>query len=98
MRRAAFLGMTLALSASARLEAAPATDTVDRNVIYGMYSGLALLMDVYKPARPNGAGVIAIQGSGWYQPMRYDASLLSSRTGVIAYARDLSQAGYTVFV
>ena len=27
---------------------------VDRNVVYGMYSGLALLMDVYRPAQPNG--------------------------------------------
>ena len=29
-------------------------DKVDRNVVYGMYSGLALLMDVYYPKQPNG--------------------------------------------
>jgi acetyl esterase/lipase len=98
MRRTSIIGITLVLLAGARLEAAPAADAVDRNVIYGMYSGLALLMDVYKPAKPNGAGIIAIQGSGWYQPMRYDAAPLSSRRGVIAYAENLSQAGYTVFV
>ena len=29
---------------------------VERNVVYGMYSGLALLMDVYHPAESNGHG------------------------------------------
>ena len=42
----------------------------DTNVVYGMYSGLALLMDVYRPARPNGMAIVAVQGSGWYSPMR----------------------------
>ncbi len=27
-------------------------DKVDRNVVFGMYSGLALLMDVYYPKQP----------------------------------------------
>ena len=38
---------------------------VEQNVIYGMYSGLALLMDIYCPTTPNGYGVIFISGSGW---------------------------------
>lgn len=42
--------------------------SVESNVVYGMYSGLALLMDVYRPARPNGSAIVAIQGSGWYSP------------------------------
>lgn len=75
-----------------------AAEDVERNVVYGMYSGLALVMDVYRPVKPNGAGIVAIQGSGWYQPMRFDAPMLSARAGVQAYARSLSQAGYTVFV
>lgn len=37
---------------------AAAQARVDRNVVYGMYSGLALLMDVHHPAKPNGRGVI----------------------------------------
>jgi hypothetical protein len=49
---------------------------VERNVVYGMYSGLGLLMDVYRPAQANGLAIVAIQGSGWYSPMRYDASQL----------------------
>ena len=35
---------------------------VDKNVVYGMYSGLALLMDVYRPAQPNGIAIVAVQG------------------------------------
>jgi len=37
---------------------------VDRNVIYGMYSGLALLMDIHYPKYPNGIALIHISGSG----------------------------------
>ena len=42
-----------AVSAQARIE---------KNVIYGMYSGLALLMDVHRPETPNGAGIIFVAG------------------------------------
>ena len=40
----------LKLSAQPKLNAAK----VDRNVVFGMYSGLALLMDIYYPENPNG--------------------------------------------
>ena len=33
--------------------------TVEANVVYGMYSGAALLLDVYKPAQPNGDGFLS---------------------------------------
>ena len=42
---------------------------VDRNVVYGMYSGTALLLDVHYPAKPNGFGVIFIPCSGWSAPL-----------------------------
>jgi acetyl esterase/lipase len=72
---------------------------VDRNVIFGMYGGLALLMDVYRPAKPNGFGAIYIEGSGWTMPAGYGTPPLknSSRIGVSPYVRILVQAGYTVF-
>ena len=38
---------------------------IESNVAYGMYSGAALLLDVYKPVRPNGFGIIYVSGSGW---------------------------------
>ncbi|MEE8147724.1 MAG: alpha/beta hydrolase, partial [Longimicrobiales bacterium] len=66
---------------------------VDRNVVYGMYSGLALLMDVHHPAQPNGYGLILIGGSGWHSLPAYGAQQLKSR-GV---PQILVDAGYTVF-
>ena len=54
------------------LLAAPNTTSaqarVEKNIVYGMYSGLGLLMDVYRPAQANGIAIVAIQGSGWYSP------------------------------
>jgi acetyl esterase/lipase len=63
-----------------------------------MYSGLALLLDVYRPSKaPNGIAIIAIQGSGWYSPMRYDAAQLKSIAEVTMQAEKFAAAGYTVF-
>src|SRR5256885_6076620 len=49
---------------------------IESNVLYGMYSGLALLMDVHYPEKPNGYGVIFISGSGWSAPQEYSAEPL----------------------
>lgn len=69
---------------------------VEKNVVYGMYSGLALLMDVHRPATPNGYGVIFISGSGWQAPMTYGAAgLKEEQIGI--WGPPLLQAGYTVF-
>jgi acetyl esterase/lipase len=68
----------------------------DKNVIYGMYSGLALLMDVHYPDRPNGYGVIFVSGSGWQAPLNYGA--VGLKEGQIAlWGPPLLRAGYTVF-
>ncbi len=70
---------------------------VDNNTIYGMYSGLALLMDVYRPASPNGFAVIYISGSGWHAPQEYSAAPLKESPQAKLYAVKLAEAGYTVF-
>ncbi|MEQ8553676.1 MAG: alpha/beta hydrolase [Cyclobacteriaceae bacterium] len=70
---------------------------VDRNVVFGMYSGLALLMDVYYPENPNGYGVIHISGSGWTKPLSYDAGLLNHQGHVKIEGEALVAAGYTLF-
>ena len=70
---------------------------VEKNIVYGMYSGLGLLMDVYRPAQPNGVAIVAISGSGWYSPMRYDASQLKASREVTSHAERFAAAGYTVF-
>jgi len=36
-----------------------------RDVIYTRHDGVALTMDIFKPAKPNGAGIIKIVSGGW---------------------------------
>jgi acetyl esterase/lipase len=91
---------------SSALEAQQANNTkpaaearIESNVIYGMYSGLALLMDVHHSSHPNGYGVILIPGSGWLAPLGYDAAPLKNETlQVNLFSTPLLAAGYTVFV
>jgi acetyl esterase/lipase len=90
------------LIAAAMLIVAAAEQTapsvrVETNVVYGMYSGLALLMDVYRPARPNGYGIIHISGSGYSAPLSLDAAPLKASPHVRIEGMPLVEAGYTVF-
>ena len=101
MRRilATFLFLAIALPSSVLGQAtAPAGSRVESNVVYGMYSGLALLMDVHYPQKPNGYGIIYIGGSGWYAPMSYDAKPLKDHGPSFTYGNPLLDAGYTLFV
>jgi acetyl esterase/lipase len=66
-------------------------------VVYGMYSGLALLMDVYKPSKPNGYAIVRISGSGWTRPLGYNAQELKLTPEPQVYGKALVLAGYTVF-
>jgi len=77
-----------------------AETTVERNVVYGMYSGLALLMDVHTPDKSNGYGLIMIPGSGWEAPLGYSAEQLKHSYEIehIFGLAALSEAGYTVFI
>jgi len=70
---------------------------VERNVVFGMYSGLALLMDVYHPESPNGYGIVFISGSGWTRELGLDATPLKESGQEEIYALPLAAAGYTVF-
>ena len=87
---------------------AGAEERVERNVVFGMYSGLALLMDVYYPENPNGYGIVFISGSGWTrelgmsgsgwtQHLSLDAAPLKESGQEELYAVPLAAAGYTVF-
>ena len=90
--RSGALCLCIALTFSAAPLSAQAR--VEENVVYGMYSGLALLMDVHHPAEPNGKGLIVIHGSGWQAPTTYGSWQLKGR-GV---PRIFVDVGYTVFV
>ena len=70
---------------------------VEKNVVYGMYSGLALLMDIYHPEKPNGYGVVFVMGSGWHMPPGYGGGALKDRAANDNFLKTLSAAGYTVF-
>ena len=69
---------------------------VERNVVYGMVSGLALLLDVYRPDQPNGYGIVHISGSGWSAPLGLDARPLKESAHVELEALPLVEAGYTI--
>jgi acetyl esterase/lipase len=69
----------------------------ETNVVYGMYSGLALLLDVYYPDQPNGYGIIHISGSGWRSPLGLDARPLKESAHVQIEGQPLVEAGYTLF-
>lgn len=71
--------------------------TVESNVVYGMFSGTALLLDIYKPVQPNGYGIIHVSGSGWTAPLAYNAPELKSNSQSKLYSEALAKAGYTVF-
>lgn len=86
------LGLLVAVTASSGF----AQSRVEKNVVYGRYSGLALLMDVYRPPKPNGYGVIFVAGSGWYASPEYNAVPLSE-TQISVWGPPLLEAGYTVF-
>src|SRR5436309_14277315 len=72
--------------------------SAESNIIFGTYSGLALLMDVYKPASPNGHGIVVIPGSGWHAPPPHNANLLKQSREFSLYMQKLKAAGYTTFV
>lgn len=72
---------------------------LERNLIYGMYSGLALLMDVHRPEKPNGRGVLFVTGTAWYAPTGYGAPSYKDSARSTEFAvTPLVEAGYTVFV
>jgi acetyl esterase/lipase len=84
---------TLKLSSQPAINAAK----VDRNVVFGMYSGLALVMDVYYPVNPNGYGIIHISGSSWSRPLSLDASMINHKRHVKFEGEAFVEAGYTLF-
>lgn len=70
----------------------------ETNVIFGTHSGLALLMDIYKPATSNGFGIVVVPGSGWHSEFGYDARLLKDSKEFLKHMAKLNLAGYTTFV
>jgi acetyl esterase/lipase len=106
MKTAKYLGLALlallAAPASAQASATAgdtselAPGTTKTNVVYGMYSGLALLLDVKRPVNPNGIAVIYIPGSGFQAPLVWDATALKDGPGAHVVEQALLAEGFTV--
>ncbi|MGH6630821.1 MAG: alpha/beta fold hydrolase, partial [Burkholderiales bacterium] len=89
-------GTVLALLITTSVTAVP---HVEKNIVYGMYSGLALLMDVHHPETPNGYGLLLIPGSGWHTTQAYDANpIKDGGSSLFVFIPPLLDAGYTLFV
>src|SRR2546426_10675974 len=73
-----------------------AESRIEKNVVYGMYSGLALLMDVHHPAIPNGHAIVFVQGSGFSAALGFNAAPLKERPTVPDFAARLTASGHTV--
>ncbi len=97
MRRLSAAIVIATLVVLERSSATAAQSRVERNVVYGMYSGLALLMDVHHPDTPKGLGVIYVPGSAWQAPLGYGASGLKDSNYPPAWLEALLRGGYTVF-
>ncbi|HSJ01260.1 MAG: prolyl oligopeptidase family serine peptidase [Verrucomicrobium sp.] len=80
------LAMVATFRQGVRGEEAPAPVQRVSDVIYTKHDGVALTMDIFKPAKPNGAGVIKIISGGWK----------SNHNGI--NDGGWPQAGYTTFV
>ena len=87
---------SLLIAAVGRSAEPPRTPAVERNVIYGMVSGAALLLDVYRPAKPNGHGLVFVPGSGFQAAPEYGARPIKE-TQIELWGPPLLAAGYTVF-
>jgi acetyl esterase/lipase len=64
---------------------------VEADVVYGHKDGLALTLDVVKPAKANGAGILWIQSGGWYSNW-VDSKVWPNN------AKMFLDKGYTVFI
>jgi len=60
------------------------------DVVYGHKDGMALTFDAFKPARPNGAGILYMVSGGWFSQWR------APEQAQVGYAPFLD-AGFTVF-
>jgi acetyl esterase/lipase len=71
--------------------ASAADPTISADVVYGRKDGMALTLDVIRPAKANGGAILWIPTGGWYSPW-FDAKFSA---GV---SKPMLDKGYTVVV
>ena len=83
----------------AAMSSTPGSVQIREHVVYGEKYGMALTLDVYTPAEPNGAGVLYMNSGGWFSPVSSfvdrDGGQLRLRDGT--NPRRLVDRGFTVF-
>ena len=67
-----------------------ADQSIIPDVVYGHKDGMALIYDVFRPEKPNGAGIILMMSGGWFS--RWTPPEQISR-----WMLPLTDAGYTTF-
>lgn len=92
---AALLGGLAIAGAPAAVQ--PASEGVERNVVYGSYSGLALLLDIHRPQRANGLAVLHIPGSGFQASLGMEPHGIKDAPQVAATIAPFLAQGFTVF-
>ncbi|MFL5338792.1 MAG: alpha/beta hydrolase [Gemmataceae bacterium] len=80
--------LLLAVPALLRADQPP---KIQPDVVYGHKDGLALTFDVFRPEKPNGAGVLWVQSGGWYSVWVEPKQLQPMAAPFLA-------KGYTVFI
>jgi len=119
MKTGRFVGCVLAIFVASCSSSAPSIPrgsttelVITEDVVYGHKDGLAMVLNVYQPAEPNGLGIIFINSGGWRSPF-WDllsdngegGRRLLSRTEIetnnprhgVASPQPLLDQGYTVF-
>ena len=69
------------------------TRSLEAKLVYGIHSGLAVLMDLHHPPRSNGPGIVHINGSGWHAPLGYNPEPLKDTPLGPPYITALCQGG-----
>lgn len=83
--------VVIALTAAVSFAApARAEVKITPDVVYGHKHGLAMTFDVFRPDKPNGAGVLFMVSGGWY-------SMWAPPESVKPFFGDLLERGFTVF-
>ena len=78
-------------------QGAAAEVRLESNVVYGMVSGTALLLEIYHPQTSNGRGIVWVNGNAWATDPDYGGGGLKDGRLTRAWAIPLAEQGYTVF-
>jgi acetyl esterase/lipase len=81
------------------LFAANAPPAMERtqDVIYGRLPGIALTMDVFKPAKPSGAAMIWVVSGGWASAHESIDTPFMGMSLAETFIKPMTERGYTVF-